>query len=250
MLACLCAAASFVPGAPYPAAPAAPRPLRSVSMAAADEFSVLQRLSESFWEQKKTRMNAEYEMRMAELEEFEAREKALASTVGGGALPQTAQTAALEAELEQQRARVAALEAEVTQVRFDAEVNMQKVSAYWINKLALRPAEPAGALPAAADEPAPTPDLLPQESPLEADLSLRELRSRLIRCARAVGLRPGGGSTPGVDTLNTLSHAPAHRSYGLSTAGIKSELRKRLEQAMYDHRQQHRSWDPAALKWV
>tara|TARA_B110001452_G_scaffold152445_1_gene126841 strand:+ start:837 stop:995 length:159 start_codon:yes stop_codon:yes gene_type:complete len=50
-------------------------------------------------------------------------------------------------------------------------------------------------------------------------LSLRELRSRLL-------------------------------GYGLSTLGLKNELRKRLENAMLHNRAQHSSWDPQTMTWV
>lgn len=53
---------------------------------------------------------------------------------------------------------------------------------------------------------------------LEAELSLRELRQRLL-------------------------------SYGLSTMGIKSELRARLEYALEHNRAQYTQWDPATKSW-
>ena len=51
------------------------------------------------------------------------------------------------------------------------------------------------------------------------DLSLRELRSRLL-------------------------------GYGLSTTGIKAELRARLEDAMLHFRAQHKTWDTEKMAWV
>jgi len=53
----------------------------------------------------------------------------------------------------------------------------------------------------------------------QVSLSLRELRSRLL-------------------------------GYGLSTLGLKNELRKRLENAMLHNRAQHSSWDPQTMTWV
>lgn len=53
----------------------------------------------------------------------------------------------------------------------------------------------------------------------QESLSLRELRSRLL-------------------------------GYGLSTLGLKNELRKRLENAMLHNRAQHSSWDPQTMTWV
>ena len=84
---------------------------------------------------------------------------------------------------------------------------------------ALAPApavEPAGAAEPAA---ALAVDLVPATPEfLDPDLSLRELRVRLL-------------------------------SYGLSTTGLKSELRARLEGAMLTTRYQFKSWDSAALEW-
>ena len=80
-------------------------------------------------------------------------------------------------------------------------------------------------LPAAAEAPA----LAPQPEPegpfapwvrphLEANLTVRELRSRLL-------------------------------AYGLSTIGVKAELRARLEYALEHERAQHQSWDADAKVW-
>ena len=77
----------------------------------------------------------------------------------------------------------------------------------------------APAVPAAA---AGGPDLLPADAVpkpfLEEELSLRELRSRLL-------------------------------SYGLSTIGLKSELRARLEYVLEHQRAQYTQWDPVAKAW-
>ena len=87
--------------------------------------------------------------------------------------------------------------------------------------------EAKGALPAAEEAPAleaaeekPPADFVPHEKPfLDPDLSLRELRARLLNA-------------------------------GHSTVGLKSELRARLEYAMEHSRTQHQSWSPELQKWV
>ena len=101
-------------------------------------------------------------------------------------------------------------------------------------------AEPAAAEPAAVEpaaepttaEPAAEPaasghnaeqlgDIAPfaAESLLEEGLTVHELRSRLL-------------------------------GYGLSTTGIKAELRARLEDAMLHFRAQHKTWDVEKMVWV
>lgn len=97
---------------------------------------------------------------------------------------------------------------------------MQKVSSFWIAKL--EEAKGQAVLPAAA-EAAPAAaagaELVPVEKEfLEESLTVRELRARLL-------------------------------SYGLSTIGVKSELRTRLEGAMAHSRHQYKSWDSATLTW-
>ena len=89
-------------------------------------------------------------------------------------------------------------------------------------------AEVKGELPAAAAAPAlagaaapaaATPDLLPGTTEyLEENLSVRELRARLL-------------------------------ARGLSTLGLKAELRERLEKSLFSDRQMFKSWDPVALAW-
>lgn len=77
----------------------------------------------------------------------------------------------------------------------------------------------AAAAPAASAAPAAAADLVPSQPEfLDPDLSLRELRVRLL-------------------------------SYGLSTTGLKAELRERLSTAMLMGRQQFKSWDPSSLAW-
>jgi len=208
----------------------ASRPLvasRAVTVMADEELSMLSAMSESFWKQKRARLKAELAAQLLELDEFEAREKALQQVavlpgagVGG--------SAELQAALEAEKAKSAALEAQLVQTQLEAEVNMQKVAAFWIAKL---DEAKGGALPAApsspalaaspAPEPAPEPvaDMVAVAPPtLEAELSLRELRARLL-------------------------------SYGLSTVGVKSELRMRLEYALEHERTQYTQWDPATMAW-
>jgi len=195
------------------------------TMMADEELSMLSAMSESFWKQKRARMKAELAAQLLELDEFEAREKALQQVAvlpaaGGGG------SAELQAALDAEKAKTAALEAELAKTRLEAEVNMQKVAAFWIGKL---DEAKSGALPAAAESPAiaaapapeeePAPDMVGVPPPvLEAELSLRELRARLL-------------------------------SYGLSTIGVKSELRQRLEYALEHERAQYTQWDPATKSW-
>ena len=109
-------------------------------MAADDELSMLSAMSDSFWKQKRARMKADLAAQLLELDEFEAREKALqqvAAISGGGTSAGAlgAAPAELMAMLEAEKAKTAALEAELAKARLDAELNMQKVSAFWISKL-------------------------------------------------------------------------------------------------------------------
>ena len=203
----------------------------AVAMSSPDELGMLQAMSDSFWKQKRARMKADLAAQLLELDEFEAREKAL-TQVGGG-VPQlgaSADVAALQAELEAERARSAALEAQLEKTAIEAELNLQKVASFWINKVeeakgalpaataapaiaSSAAAEPAAAEPAAADLVSGVP-----KEYLEPDLTLRELRARLL-------------------------------AKGLSTLGLKSELRARLEANMLLDRQQFKSWDSEALVW-
>jgi len=189
---------------------------------------MLQAMSDSFWKQKRARLQAELAQQLAELDEFEARERALQEVTAGAAAPAlgaSSDVAALQAALEAERARNAALEEQLAKTAADAELNLQKVSSFWIAKLeeakaqAVLPAA-AGAAPAAAAPAAgPVADLVPVEKEfLEESLTVRELRARLL-------------------------------SYGLSTIGLKSELRTRLEGAMAHARHQYKSWDSVALTW-
>eukprot|EP00322_Chrysochromulina_rotalis_P011968 CAMPEP_0115847028 /NCGR_PEP_ID=MMETSP0287-20121206/10168_1 /TAXON_ID=412157 /ORGANISM="Chrysochromulina rotalis, Strain UIO044" /LENGTH=232 /DNA_ID=CAMNT_0003300843 /DNA_START=58 /DNA_END=756 /DNA_ORIENTATION=+ len=197
---------------------------RSPAVIAADDGSLLQSMSDSFYANKRARLEAELASRLSELEEYEARERALlevSQPAVAGASPD------IVAELEAEKAKTAALEAELAQVKVESEVALQKVAAYWVAKLAeakeaptlaAAPAAAAAAAPAAASA-APAADLVPGELEfIDPDLSLRELRVRLL-------------------------------SYGLSTAGLKSELRTRLQDAMLMGRQQFKSWDTETLTW-
>ena len=86
-------------------------------------------------------------------------------------------------------------------------------------KGALPAAEEAPALEPAEEEKPPQADFVDHEKPfIDPDLSIRELRARLL-------------------------------SYGLSTIGLKSELRTRLEYALEHERSQHQSWDAEAKAW-
>ena len=194
------------------------------AMMAADELSMLQAMSDSFWKQKRARLKADLAAQLLELDEFEAREKALQEVSGTGSLSGGSDVKALEAALEAERQRSAQLEAQLQKQALEAELNIQKVSAYWISKLDQAKGKELAAAPAApalgASSAAPAADLVAGVAKefLEPELSLRELRSRLL-------------------------------SRGLSTVGIKSELRFRLEQAQLLDRQQFKSWDSEKLAW-
>merc|ERR1719424_1642440 len=204
---------------------------------------VLKQLNAVFWKNKKAVVEAELDQKMRELEEYQMREQALFETlsttaISAGAPPAGAlgaaagagmmkEMSALMAELSAEKARSAALEAELLSVQVQKEVELQKTAAFWIEKLAAaKEGSPAAA--AAAAEPAAAGhnaeqlgDIAPfaAESLLEEGLTVHELRSRLL-------------------------------GYGLSTTGIKAELRARLEDAMLHFRAQHKTWDVEKMVWV
>lgn len=189
-----------------------------------DQTAMLQKLSSTFWESKRAMLQADLDTKLAELAEFQAREEALYDTVSTSAIAPSASgdAAMLTAELELEKQRTAALEAELAAVRLNNERALQQVAAFWVQKVAEARGQPAleAAAPAAPAAPAGADIMPPDKSQLlEADLSLRELRSRLL-------------------------------GYGLSTLGLKTELRARLEKAMLDERQKFKTWDSVALKWV
>ena len=194
----------------------------------ADELSMVNAMSDSFWKAKRARLQAEMEAQLRELEEFEAREKALQQVATGPALSAaSAGPSELMALLEAERARSAQLEAMLEKQAIEAENNLQKVSAFWINKVAEAKAQlPAAAeapalagAPAAAAKPAAA-DLVSgvAKEYLEPELSLKELRARLL-------------------------------AKGLSTFGLKAELRARLEANLELDRLQYKSWDSEKLQW-
>ena len=234
------AAALAVPRA-LPTAPracvAAQRRTASVVCVEGGEMGVVQQMSAAFWAAKRAQLRAESDARLRELDEFVAREQALAgAALGGGGAPAGGSSAELsqaKAELEQERAAVRGLQAALAKQALDSELALQTSSAYWISKLAeakaqlppgaaLSAAAPAGGAAAtpAGGAAAAGPDLVPQVLPMvREDMTLKEIRAHLL-------------------------------NYGLSTLGLKSELRERLQQAMLDDRQQHKSWDPSTLSWV
>jgi len=196
-----------------------------------NEFSMVSAMSESFWKQKRARMKADLAAQLLELDEFEAREKALQEVVGsggGGGGGGSLEVAELKAALAAEQAKSAALQDELQKQLVASEVNLQKVASFWIAKL---DEAKSGALPAAADAPTiapvtaavaagPVPDFVPNvpKPYLEEELSLKELRARLV-------------------------------TYGLSTTGLKVELRKRLEYALEHTRAQYMSWDVESQTW-
>ena len=218
------AAAGFAPLGLMPQSRA-----RAVVMAA-DDNSLLHAMSDSFFANKRAKLESELASRLAELEEYEARERALVDSAGSlSAATSTAAPADLLAELAAEKAKSAALEAALNQAQIDNEIALQKVAAFWIGKVeeaksapALAAAPAAAAPLAAAAAPAAAADLVPTPSvmdEIDPDLSLKELRARLL-------------------------------SAGLATTGLKTELRKRLAGAMETSRMQYKSWDPATLSWV
>jgi hypothetical protein len=254
MLALLATSAAFAPGMRL--AGSARGPAVSAVTMVDDDLSLVSAMTDSFYSSKRARLEAELAARLAELEEFEAREQALLQTGGGGGSPMLGTEADLLAQLQAEQAKNAALTAELTQTKLDSELNLQKVAAFWcaasgpsVESAGPAPVRPhhtpapslpaplplsrcriakvdeaKAALPAAASSAAPAPkekqpDILPHVPvALEASLTLRELRGRLL-------------------------------SYGLSTTGLKAELRSRLEGAMQTDRLKFSSWDPEALAW-
>lgn len=206
---------------------------------------VLKELNAVFWKNKKAVVEAELDQKMREIEEYQMREQALFETLsttaisagappagtlgaaGGGDMME--QMSALMAELSAEKARSAALEAELLSVKTQKEVDLQKTAAFWIEKLAAAKegsstaaaAEPAEAPAASGHKPGQVGDIAPSvpESLLEEGLTVHELRSRLL-------------------------------GYGLSTTGVKAELRARLEEAMLHFRAQHKTWDSEKMAWV
>mmetsp|Transcript_46480 Transcript_46480/g.129117 ORF Transcript_46480/g.129117 Transcript_46480/m.129117 type:complete len:225 (+) Transcript_46480:39-713(+) len=219
----LITALAFAPTLTVRHAPAAGRAAAAMSAADDMELQVVKRLQESFWTQKRARMKADMEARLMELEEFEAREAALSTAVSSTPLlGASTEVAALQAELAAERAMRQELEATLTTVREEAELNLQKTAAYWIAKLDAAKegaALPAAAEPAAAAPKAAVDDLVAGTKILTSELSLTELRSRLV-------------------------------ASGLSTVGLKSELMERLENVMQHERLKFQSWDPETLAWV
>lgn len=207
---------------------------------------VLKELNAVFWKNKKAVVEAELDQKMREIEEYQMREQALFETlsttaISAGAPPagtlgaaggadMMEQMSALMEELSAEKARSAALEAELLSVKTQKEVDLQKTAAFWIEKLAAAKegsstaaaaAEPAEAPAASGHKPGQVGDIAPSvpESLLEEGLTVHELRSRLL-------------------------------GYGLSTTGVKAELRARLEEAMLHFRAQHKTWDSEKMAWV
>ena len=200
-------------------------PARSAAcvMEEAPSALVLKQLNTAFWKSKKAMLEAELDQKLRDLEEYETREQALFDTLSGPALaaaPAPAgalgaagaasadlmqQMSTLMAELTAEKERSAALEAELENVLAQKEIDLQKTSAFWIEQLA---AAKGGAAPAPADAAAPaaTADIAPEstEPLVEEGLTVHELRARLL-------------------------------AYGLSTTGLKAELRTRPSRSETTH---------------
>lgn len=199
---------------------------------AADELSIMNSLSDSYWSSRKARLQAEMEAKLRELDEFQEREQALyAASLPAAPAPAgmlTTGSDSLQAELAAEKERTAALEKELAEAKLEMEMAVQKTAAFWIEKLAeARAGAPVATItaatataPVAAPGASATGMLLPNSdtSLVDKDLTLRELRLRLLQ-------------------------------YGLSTTGLKSELVTRLEAAMRAERLQYKNWDAAALAW-
>lgn len=132
----LAAAPSFLPVMAPPPTPSVVRRTGAVVMAGDSELAMLNAMSDSFWKQKRARMKAELAAQLLELDEFEARERALQEVAargggGGGAGAPSLQASELQALLEAEQAKTAALEAELAQKVIEAEVSLQKVAAFW-----------------------------------------------------------------------------------------------------------------------
>ena len=111
--------------------------------------ALVSKLNDVFWQTKKAQMEAEMDQKLRDLEEFRAREQALYDTLSTNALSAapavpaiagssdvaaaelTTQMSALMAELSAEKARSAALEAELEDARLKAEIELQKVAAFW-----------------------------------------------------------------------------------------------------------------------
>ena len=128
-------AAAYAPAVRPLVASAASR-VRVVS--ATDNGSLLQAMSDSFYANKRARLEAELASRLSELEEFEARERALLDMSQPAVGPATG-TASLIAQLEAEKAKSAALEAELARSKLDSEIALQKVAAYWCARVQLQP---------------------------------------------------------------------------------------------------------------
>ena len=112
--------------------PAASRAGRTTAITMVDdELSLLAALSDTFYTAKKAKMQAEMNERLAELEEMEARERALLLTKGAAPATPMLGSADLVAELAAEKAKSAALEAQLIQVQLEVEKSMQKVAAFW-----------------------------------------------------------------------------------------------------------------------
>jgi len=219
-----------------------------VAPISANDFSMMKAMSDSFWTQRRARLQLERDQRLLELDELEAREKALqqvAASSGPPALSAGAGVAELKEMLEAERARSAQLEdmlakkaapsagagvaelQEMLKAERARSAQLEEMLAKHINKAAeTKEALPAAAAaPAISSAPATTAkpaaaDLVTDvpEEYLEPELSLKELREKLT-------------------------------AKGLPTGGSEPELRERLEQSMLLDRQKYKFWDPETLSW-
>ena len=105
---------------------------RTTRCVEAGNDEVVARISDLFWENKRAQLDAEMDLSLRMLEEFAAREAALLLTVG--ALPEGAERLSLPASDAEAEAEL--LEAELEIARYEAEVSIQKTSAFWIGRLA------------------------------------------------------------------------------------------------------------------
>ena len=138
MLVALLGAAAYAPAHRVMPAHAVVSSTTRAAVSMADD-SLLQSMSDSFYANKRARLESELAARLSELEEYEARERALID-MSGPAIGAAGGSAGLLAELEAEKAKTAALEAALAQQKLDSEVALQKVAAYWYARSPQHPA--------------------------------------------------------------------------------------------------------------
>ena len=231
-------------------------------------------LSKTFWDGKQQMLEAELAAKLAELEEFEAREAALVESLAQGLpLPAPTPPAAIASDEALER-RVAELEAELEAKGMEAERALQRTGAFWIEQVAtLRQRAVAAEINAAAAEARAakaeaTGRLLSERLPGVAN----DLQSLLALVAPA---QPAPAPTtataaptqpapaPAATTAPAAQPSPAGSGLDEKVARAAAKLEKQLEKQTADEADQkaeekaeaHRraaemSWDPSTMTWV